>query len=250
MALQSLLLTTDPEALRQLRSVLRDLGIGVEVCQRAAQASKCLRRRHFDVAVLDSDAPHAETVIDQLRAAPSSRSAVLFLIGPADRSSPAPFTNQADHMLSRPLALEQTWRALRGARPQMESTMLRYFRVRLNAPAVLLRSDGSTVQARTCNVGQSGAGIQAPVALERGETLTLRLELPGCGEAVQAQAEVVWTDHKGKAGVRFLLLEDTCRSALEAWIAGRLGEREFAFVFTGRRKKPEPTLVPVREPVR
>lgn len=245
MALQSLLLTTDPEALRQLRSVLRDLGIGVEVCQRAAQASECLRRRHFDVAVLDSETAQAESVIAQLRAAPSSRSAPLFLIGPTDASSPAPFASQADYLLSRPLTLEQTWRALRGARQQMESTMLRYFRARIDAPALLLRSDGSTVEGRTRDVGQGGAGIQAAVALCRGEILVVRLELPGCREAVQAQAEVVWAGHKGKAGLRFLLLEDPCRSALEAWIARGLGQREFAFVFSGTRDTPEAAFIPV-----
>lgn len=248
MALQSLLLTGDPEALRQFRSVLGDLGIGVEICERAGQASECLRRRHFDVAVLDSEAPGAEAVIGQLRTAPSSRSAPLFLIGPADRSSPTSFAGQADYLLSRPLALEQTWRALRGARQQMESTMLRYYRVRIDAAALLLRSDGSTIAGRTCDVGQGGAGLQTPITLCRGEILNLWLDLPGCREAVKAQAEVVWSNPKGKAGLRFLLLQDQCRSALEAWIAQGLGEREFAFVFSSTRERPKPILIPAAEP--
>lgn len=159
MALQSLLLTADQQVLHQLRSVLRDLGIGVEICNRAAQATECLRRKHFDVAVLDCDAPGVEEVIGQLRTAASSRSAPLFLVGPADSPAEAPFAGQADHVLPRPLALEQTWRALRRARQQMEFTMFRYCRVRIDAAALLLCSGGRTVEARTREVGQGGVGL-------------------------------------------------------------------------------------------
>jgi hypothetical protein len=70
--------------------------------------------------------------------------------------------------------------------------------------------------------GEGGIGRQTAIALSRGEILHMRLELPGCGEEVAAQAEV-GADPKGKTGVRFLLLEDKCRSALESWIAQGLG---------------------------
>ena len=126
MALQSLLLTADQRMLRQLGSVLHDLGIGVEICHRAVQASECLRRSHFDAAVLDCDASGVQEVITRLRAAASSRNAPLFLIGPTDRSSEATFAHQADYVLPRPMGLEETWRALRSARRQMESSLLRY----------------------------------------------------------------------------------------------------------------------------
>jgi hypothetical protein len=159
MALQSLLLTTDQQVLHRLRSVLRDLGIGVEICHRAAQATECLRRRHFDVAVLDCDAPGVEEVIGQLRTAPGSRNAPLFLIGPTDSPAQAPFAGQADHVLPRPLPLEQTWRALRHARQRMEFTMFRYCRVRIDAAALLRCSGGRTVEA--------GSAAQTP-------------RLPGC----------------------------------------------------------------------
>jgi hypothetical protein len=241
-------LTTDQQALHQLRSVLRDLGIGVEICHRAAQASECLRRRHFDVAVLDCDAPGVEEVIAQLRTAASSRSAPLFLIGPAESSAEAPFAGQADHVLSRPLSLEQTWRALRHAHQRMELTMFRYYRVRIDAAAFLQCSGGKTAEARTRDVAHSGVGLQASIALRRGDKLGVRLDLPGC-RVIEAQAEVVWKNEKGKAGLRFLALADECRSALEAWIARGLGEREFAFVFNGSRQMPRQVLIPAAGPV-
>jgi len=247
MALQSLVLTSDQYVLHQLRSVLRDLGIGVEICQRAEQASECLRRRHFDVAILDCDASGAEDVIGQLRTAASSRGAPLFLIGRADRAPETPVGAQADHLLVRPLSLEGTWRALRGARQQMEFTMFRYFRVRLEARALLLRSDGRMVHAQSPNVGVGGVGLHVPLPLQRGETLGLQLELPGCREAIETQGEVVWINEKGKAGLRFITLTAECRSALEAWIAKRLEDREFAFVFNGTRQTLRPVLMPTTE---
>jgi len=247
MALQSLLLTTDQQVRHQLRSVLRDLGIGVEVCHRAAQANECLRRQHFDLAVLDCEVPGVEEVIGEFRTAASSRGAPLFLIDPGD-SSAAAFLGHADYLLSRPLALEQTWRALRTARQQMEFTMFRYFRVRIDVAALLLCSGGTTVETRTRDVGQGGVALQTPIPLRRGETLGVQLDLPGCREVIEAQAEVVWADENGTAGLRFIMLADECRSALEAWIAKGLGEREFAFVFSGTREMPAPSLVPMAEP--
>ena len=244
MALQSLLLTADQRMLHQLGSVLHDLGIGVEICHRAAQASECLRRSHFDVAVLDCDASGVEEVIMRLRAAASSRSAPLFLIGPADRSSEAAFARQADYLLARPMELEETWRALRNARRQMESSMFRYYRVRTDTAALLQYSGGRTVEAHTHDVAQSGVGLQAPVALRRGEALRVRLELPACREVIDAQAEVVWSNEKGNAGLRFLVLAGECRSALEAWVGKGLEAREFAFVFTGTGQASRPALIP------
>jgi len=247
MALQALLLTADEQVRDQLRSVLRDLGIGVEIYDRSAEAAERLRRKHFDVAVLDCDIPETADLIGQLRNSPSSSSAPLFLVGPADRSSEAFFAAQCDYLLQRPLTLEQTWRMLRSARRQMGFTMFRYFRVRIDAPALVLSSDGSTVEARTRDVGQNGVGLQAPLGLQRGQALGVRLDLPGC--LIEGQAEVVWADDTGRAGLRFTAMSDECRSALEAWIARGMGEREFAFVFKSAQRIPTPALIPAPEPV-
>lgn len=248
MPLQSLVLTADQYLLRQLRSVLRDLGIGVEICHRAEQASQCLRRQHFDVGILDYDACGAGDVIGQLRTAASSRGAPLFLIGPADCSVETPFGAQADHLLPRPVSLEQAWRALRGARPQMESTMFRYFRAGVEAEAVLLRSDGRTEHVLTRNLAAGGVGLHIPFPLQHGEALVLRLELPQRREVIEAQAEVVWSNAKGDTGLRFIGWAAECRSRLEAWIGRELEEREFAFVFNGTRRLLKPVLIPATEP--
>jgi len=118
----------------------------------------------------------------------------------------------------------------------------------VEADALLLRSEAHRVHARTCNVGVTGIGLQAPVPLGSGEILGLRLELPGCVHAIESHAEVVWSNAKGDAGLRFTLLADDCRSALEAWIAKRLEDREFAFVFNGARAMLRPVLIPATEP--
>ena len=246
MALQSLLLTRDPEVRRQLCSVLRDLGIGAEVCEHAGQARERLRRRHFDLAVLDSEVAGVEAVIAELRIAPSSQRAPLFVIGPAD-GSVAPVGSDADQVLTRPLALEKTWRALRSARQRMESSMFRYYRVRVDAPVFLLRSDGSTLAALTSDVSKGGIGLQGTAALDRGEILDLQFDLSGCREVLTARAVVVWADRKDKAGLRFLGLEDKCRSALDDWIAQAMGKREFAFVFSTPEEIPTPALIALGE---
>jgi len=249
MPLQSLVLTADQYLLHQLRSVLRDLGIGVEICRRSEQASQCLRRRHFDAGILDCDASGAREIIEQLRSATSSRGAPLFMIGPPDGSPETPLGDQADHFLSRPLSLEEAWRALRSARHLMELAMFRYFRVAVEVEAILLYSDGRMERALTRNVAAGGIGLRFLAPLQRGETLGLHLEFPQCCEAIEAQAEVAWGNAMGDAGLRFVVLAAECRSALEAWIGKVLEEREFAFVFSGTRHDLRPVLIPATEPV-
>ena len=248
MALQSLLLTTDQQVRHQLRSVLRDLGIAMEICERANHATECLRRKHFDLAVLDGEVPGVQDVVREFRNVASSRGAPLFVIGAKDGSVETGFPGQAECLLPRSLALEQTWRALRTARQQMEVAMFRYFRVRIEVAALLLCSGGRTVEARTCDVGQGGVALQAPIALRPGEPLGVQFELPGCRTAIEARVEVVWTDDKGCVGLSFVRLADECRVALEAWIAKGLEEREFAFVFNGTQETLGTFLIPAIEP--
>jgi DNA-binding response OmpR family regulator len=236
MGLQSLLLTTDSLAVDQLRTVLRDLGIGIEICEQAEHAQECLKRKHYDVAVLDCEAAGIEEVIAQMRTASTSRRAPLFLIAPNDGEAEMSLVSKAHCLLPRPMQLEKTWRALRTARQQMASSMFSYCRVRVEAAALLRCPSGETVEARTHNVGQGGVGLETPLPLKRGETLEISLNLPGCPEVVQGQAEVVWADGKGKAGLRFLMLVAEARTALDAWIAKALGEREFSFVFPADRQ--------------
>ena len=126
--------------------------------------------------------------------------------------------------------------------------MLGYFRVRTDISVLLLRSDGSTVAGRVNDVAQGGLGLQAPTVLCREETFNVRLELPGCRQVIEGPVEVVWADPKGKAGLRFLNLEEKYRSALEAWIAEGLGQREFAFVFNSERDIPKPILIAAADP--
>ena len=127
--------------------------------------------------------------------------------------------------------------------------MFRYFRVRIDAAVLLLCPGDRRVEAHTRDVAQSGVGLQAPVALQRGEALGMRLELPSCPEVIEARAEVVWNNQEGDAGLRFVVLAAECRSALEGWIGKGLEAREFAFVFNGTRQLSRPVLIPAAEPV-
>ncbi len=80
---------------------------------------------------------------------------------------------------------------------------------------------GLTVEAVTRDLSIGGASLEVPAPLRFGARLALRMELPGCSEAVETSADVRWVqalpDGKCLCGVCFLGLR-----ARDVWAVVRL----------------------------
>lgn len=229
MVLQSLVVSDDKQAVRGLRTILRDLGIGTQVWSTAAQAGEALGCQRFALVVLDCELPGANGILYRIRKASSSSAAPVFLLGPRARESQTAFTTEPDFLLPRPLSLEQTWRTLRSARQRMELAIARCRRVRIETEAVVTRAGGRQVRFHTRDVGLRGIGLASTEPLQPGEEVEVRFVLPGCDQSIEARAEVVWANDIGHSGLHFLALSDDGIPALHAWIAQQLGTNEMQF---------------------
>lgn len=219
MGLQSLVLCSDEEVLRQIRVILRDLGIGLQVCSIPEQALELLKFHKFELAVLDSQVspPH---VITGLRESHSNRTTVACSIGALTLPEP-PY----DLAIPRPFAIEDAWRILREARGRMEQEQQRYYRGEVRLPINVRWKDGECLEAQGCNLSISGMAISA--ALEAGLRVSLCFTLEG--HALELNGEVTWS-RAGRSGLRFVDLPDEVRQQLENWVAERRRESEFSFV--------------------
>ena len=75
------------------------------------------------------------------------------------------------------------------------------------------------------NLHEHGFAVQTAVptgsernGLEVNRTVELRLDLPETKKIVHGSGEVIWTDEKGRAGIRFSALSDDARLMLKEWL--------------------------------
>lgn len=231
MALQSLVLCQDQEVLRLVRSILQDLGVGLEACAEPDDALARLAQRKFEVVVVDFQTTLGDPeMLTTLRQTKSNATSIFFLIGPQVEELRSGLELGADFVIQRPISLEQAWRSFRAARNLMEREQRRYYRAPLEAGVRLRLAEAHELDATAVNLSLGGLAIQSPQPLPAGQNMGARFALPGSGAVIEAGAEIAWTDPRGCAGLRFLEMSADCQRELEQWLAERVERREFAFV--------------------
>jgi c-di-GMP-binding flagellar brake protein YcgR len=80
------------------------------------------------------------------------------------------------------------------------------------------------VKAASSNISESGIAIVLREALPKGATPRLQFSLPETTRKFELEAEVVWADLKGRAGLRFHNVPAESQDHLERWLDERLEE--------------------------
>jgi hypothetical protein len=219
MGLQSFVVSKDQETLRQLRIVLNDLGVGIEVISDSEQALERLTRRKFELVVLDSEiCPPG--LLAHLRKSQSNHSTVVCGLG-----VPAAHESAYNVILPRPFTLEDAWRKLREVRTLMEEEQQRYHREQVQVPVIAKWHSGGCAEAQGCNISVSGMAIGAKLPARTCVTISFALG----NEIFEVGGEVAWTT-ADQSGIHFINLSDEAKLKLESWIAERRRVREFSFV--------------------
>jgi cell division septation protein DedD len=91
------------------------------------------------------------------------------------------------------------------------------------------------------DVGEGGLAVASLLPRNLDETISLGFDLPEGTGHIEAKAEIAWIRDSGHlTGVRFVVLDETCRSKLSEWISARaslqsqLSEQEDEPVFVTR----------------
>jgi len=70
------------------------------------------------------------------------------------------------------------------------------------------------------NLSEGGLAYQSVEPVEMGESLRLKIKLPGATDQIEAMAKVAWlSDSARNGGVRFLALPDNARQQIRSWLA-------------------------------
>jgi CheY-like chemotaxis protein len=220
-----LLVSGDIQTIDTLCHFMEQMAIHLEVCSDIGLATRKLCHGKYEAVVVDfKDPAEALELIKKARGMTSHKGAVVLAILNSSNEMPDAFRAGANFALARPLLATILKRTLSAAYPLMVRERRRYFRYPLQIPVHLSSSSHPEFVATSVNVSESGMALTSPVPLHVGETVNLKLTLPGTEKAATMRGEVCWTDNEGRAGLVFVQVPAIVVEWLQSWIADRLEE--------------------------
>lgn len=221
MTLSSIVVSRDWPEISVLECILSSLQVGVTVHAEPQRALAQFKRSKVDALIVDSDLPGASQFLRDVRRDPRySHETPLVMMGrPASKrqmdSSGALFA------FDKPISVENAVRHLSAARNLLMDGRLRYHRAGLD---VRVRIQPNAAKSNGChadlvNLSQGGLQVHSDLPLDRNRPLKISFELPGFDGEVKSQAEVVWHDNAGNAGVRFVKMASRTQNDLRLWLA-------------------------------
>jgi CheY-like chemotaxis protein len=225
MTLDSLLLSQDPDLVRVIRPTLEKLSIDVAICHEARKGADILITDKFDAVIVDCDDLNGGLALLQgLRNTPSNKNSVAFAILNGKRTTTQDaFGMGANFVLQKPISALNASRCFHAALNFMVKERRRYFRHPVDMPVSIVIAD-DVVKARSTNISESGIALALRKALPKGATPRLQFTLPDTQLKFDIEAEVVWADVKGRAGLRFHNVPQSSQEQLENWLDDRLEE--------------------------
>lgn len=225
MTLDSLILCQDPEVVRVIRPTLEKLSIDVEICKEARAAADILISEKFDAVIVDCDDLQGGLgVLQGLRSTPSNKNSVTFAILNGKRTTTQDaFGMGANFVLQKPISALNASRCFHAALNFMIKERRRYFRQPVKMQVRIMLGD-KIVRATSTNISESGIALMLREALPKGAVPRLQFALPETNARLDVEAEVVWADVKGRAGLRFHNVPKDSQAQLESWLDERLEE--------------------------
>ncbi len=227
MALESLLLSRDPEVIRVLRPALEKLSVDVEVCGGVSSGQEILRTEKFDAVVVDCDDLNgALSVLESLRKSASNNNSVTFAILNGSTTTQQAFQMGANFVLQKPISALNAKRCLSAAINFIIRENRRYFRYPVEIPASIAFGAGNKLKATVINISENGMSIFFRGELPKGGVSTANFKLPGTVTPLEPKIQVAWVDDSGRAGLRFIDMPKDSRERLDRWLAEQTDKTE------------------------
>lgn len=219
MALTSLLVCADAEAVQVLSRIFQDLGIKVESCGELVAAQARVDEQRFDVVVVDcSDEPSALALIAHARKSTLQRSSVIIALVNGRNGAPAIFEQGANFLLYKPLSRERALQSLYAARGLMRQERRGQPRMPVHASASIAYPGKEDAAATVLELSESGLGIRTLENLPPSGKLYFQFALPGQDSVIRLAGEVMWRDAAGRVGVRFVNVPQSSKQLLRRWL--------------------------------
>jgi CheY-like chemotaxis protein len=223
MALTSLLVCSDAQAVQVLSRILQDLGIAVEACGDLRMAQARLHDRHFDALLVDcQDEPAAVELIAQVRNSPRNKTAVAIAIVSGRSEVREIFAKGANFVLYKPISRERAAHSMRAACGLMQNERRTRPRVPTQAKTSIAYPGSEDVPAALVDLSEEGIAFRSDSKLPPYCKVYFQFALPGDSTLVRLSGEVMWQDSSGRVGIRFAQVPRSSRRVLNDWLQANL----------------------------
>ncbi len=219
MKLNVLTLCRNQQSMHQLADALAEFDMRQQCSASAQEALELMARGNYSALLLDFDVPGAPQLSKLARLAPLDRRPVVFAMIGSSTDVGSTFQAGANFVLYKPLAPEQLMRSLRAARGFMRTDRRRSRRQKVETVVYLLYGKSMAIPTLMIDLNEEGLSIQAAQPLPAVDHVPIHFLLPGSRHAVEGDADLVWADDSGRAGMFFRQLTGSSKRHLKTWLS-------------------------------
>jgi CheY-like chemotaxis protein len=224
MALTSLIVCADAEAVQVLNRIFQDLGIEPANCANASAAKERLPEKRFDMIVVDCrDESSSTALISSIRKSPLQRNSVILALVKAGSRVSETFETGANLILYKPLSRERALHSLQTAKGLVRHERRGRLRIPVQVPASIAYAGTEDAAATVVEISETGIGIQTLDNLPQNGKVYFDFTLPGQDSAIRLAGEVMWRAASGRVGVRFVNVPQTSKKILQRWVEEQSG---------------------------
>jgi CheY-like chemotaxis protein len=219
MTLTSLLVCADEAAVQELRRVLEELGIQVELCPDPVRAAVRLAQERFDLIVLDCK--KQSDVISLLQECRSSRvngTSLAVVVVEGQETIREMFSLGVNFVLYKPVSYERALSTLKAAQQVLYRDKRRKARAAVHTHATIDYAGGEQTRATLVDLAENGMAVNFGKRLPPTCKVYFQFQLPGQTATVRLSGVVMWQDWNGRAGVQFVDVPQTSRRILSEWL--------------------------------
>jgi CheY-like chemotaxis protein len=223
MALASLLVCPDAQAVQVLSRILQDEGIAVEPCAEPRMAQARLAERHFDALLVDCEEENAavELIVHARKSSPNKTIVAIAMVDERNEVRNI-FATGANFVLYKPISRERAAHSLRAARSLMQKERRTRPRIPVQADASIAYAGREDVPAALLDLSEQGITFRAEGKFPPCCKVYFQFALPENSSLIRLSGEVMWQDSSGRVGIRFAQVPPTSRRVLNQWLQTNL----------------------------
>lgn len=227
--LRSLLLSRDDGTIRIVARCFRDLEVELERCQETKAAIQKAAETRFDAIVIDDEIEDARVLLERVLELPTCGKAVRIVLADPSVTMDSVFKTGTQVILYKPLSTDRVrhgFRAVRNLMARERRRGTKRVQIAISAKLTPRQARGAARQVLISDLSESGAAINAGGELAASANFALDFTLPGSSDRIQATAELVWRNHEGAAGMRFVDMSSPARKQLTDWLKENLAKEK------------------------
>jgi DNA-binding response OmpR family regulator len=219
MTLSSMVVSRDWQEVSVLECILGGLHMDVSVESEPEKAMARLSKSKIDALIVDCDLNGSSQFLRELQSSDRKQMTVPLVIMGGPRSIDRLDQIGAMFAFEKPISVEQAVRTLSAARSMILDGRLRYHRTGIGVPVSVKCKGQKPKDAQLINLSQGGMQIHIADTINAEDTMQVSFDLPGAKSELKADAELVWQDSTGNAGIRFVKVTPPQKKALQLWLA-------------------------------